>query len=43
MEDQRIELKWLESAVLLLQDDGWKMDRLQSTPVQTEPQGATSG
>lgn len=43
MEGQRTDLEWLESAVMLRQDDGWKMDRLQSTPVRAEPQEAPGG
>lgn len=31
-------LEWLESAVLLRGEEGWKIDRLQSTPV-VEPPG----
>lgn len=36
MEGQEMHLEWLESAVLLKQDEGWKVDRLQSAPVEGE-------
>lgn len=31
--------EWLESAVLLRTEDGWRVDRLQSAPVEADPAG----
>lgn len=33
MQGQQTELEWLETAVLLRSGGGWRIDRLQSTPV----------
>lgn len=36
MNGRETELEWLESAVLLRTPEGWKVDRLQSAPVEAE-------
>lgn len=40
MGGEETRFEWLESAVLEREEEGWKIDRLQSAPVRVEGPGA---